>query len=266
MEYLIDFTCYFMPNGSFTVKEFCITEITDEYQFNGVYECDYYLFKPPMTITGTSVIKQNLDYNGRRHGFSWDVGKTAYNVLGEILKNLTCYWCYLYVEGEQKKEWLEKLIDDPSVVIIYLTKMRHYSIDNIEFTRFKCPSAVHTSTGYLKACAFQNVQQLKLWYLKFYGCQPSYNKSVQLFNQLTTLRKMHPRDLACLDSHFLLHFAKREIRFIWDKLPKHLKHNEEIKEYSFCKQHYPITGADWETSGIYLYPYRKFCLQCNLEK
>lgn len=72
MKYLIDFTGYIMPNGSFTVKEFRVTKITNEYQFSVVYECDYHLFKPPTTITSASVIKQNLHYNGRRHGISWD--------------------------------------------------------------------------------------------------------------------------------------------------------------------------------------------------
>ncbi|CAG5102826.1 Protein of unknown function [Cotesia congregata] len=60
-----------MPNGSFAVKEFCVTKITNGYQFNGVNECDYHLFKPPMMITSASVIKQN--WTIMHVVISWDV-------------------------------------------------------------------------------------------------------------------------------------------------------------------------------------------------
>lgn len=257
MEFIIDFAGFVMPDDTLVVKELCVVDI---YENSSKYKCKHFIFQPPLEYDG-AIMQETLDESGCGHGIRWDSGETPYDKLQEVIKDIVSKASYIYVDGKQKDKWLT-IMTDYSAQIIDIQLMRHYSFENVDrYNKEKCPLRLYHRRR-THACAFQNIQQLKRWFLEFWGDNPSYEKSAQIYYQLSDLKKMHKRDIACLDYHFLLRFARTQIRHVYDTLPVELQNNDKIRDYSFCMDHYPATGGDWDICGIWLYPYRKDCPKC----
>ncbi|KAH0563775.1 hypothetical protein KQX54_006277 [Cotesia glomerata] len=247
MEYIIDFNGFIIPDGVFVVKEICVIQVHNESLTYNVYDCEHYVFRPPDKYINALIMRENQDQDGNKYGILWDYGASPYEFFEQKLKAWVQNARYFYVLGSQKHKF--------------------HSPDNVEdFAKVRCPIREFYSKRRRFACAFQNAQQLKHWFMDYWGVKPSYEKSVQIFYQLADLRKMHPLDIACLDDHFILRFAKNQICHVWHKLSIDLQNNEKIMDYKFCVKHHKGGCVDWDISGIYIYPYQKDCYTFNSNK
>ncbi|KAH0558782.1 hypothetical protein KQX54_000556 [Cotesia glomerata] len=183
-------------HGVFVVKEICVIQVRNESLTYNVYDCEHYVFRPPEKYINALIMRENQDQDGNKHGILWDYGASPYEFFEQKLKVWVQNARYFYVLGSQKYKWLEHLIDN-AVPIIDIEHMRFYSPDNVEdFAKVRCPiREFHSKKGGF-ACAFQNAQHLKHWFMDYWGVEPSYGKSVQIFYQLADLRKMRPVELA----------------------------------------------------------------------
>ncbi|XP_057339218.1 uncharacterized protein LOC130676751 [Microplitis mediator] len=260
MELIIDFVGFEMPDGRFVMKELCASDICVEVNPYKRVQCEHWLFEPPLDQIDVAVMQKSVDHCGLQHSISWTSGVQPYESLKENLDILVKNARYFYVQGERKKKWLDNLIDSV-VPIIDMEKLRHFSLfDAYDFPKHRCPYHVHHKKKFYSSCAYQNVQFFKKWFWTCYGNQPTYEKSVQIFNQLGNLLCMDNQDIACLDVAFIIENATQQIDFAWHKLPERLQNNEKLIGYQRCRDHSLFYD---DIPDSLAYPFRKDCCNCT---
>lgn len=260
MELILDIQGFGRFSDKFMLKE--LAAISIHTSAESMLSLTRILFKSPCSWVTLSSESKNLNtwLTQNYHGIPWSAGETSYKDMEKTVKKVVKDACYVYVKGLEKKQWLEKIINDDSTPVIDLEEL---GCPNHRILRYES-KVVHWHgdchgdvAGY--RCAFENVQRLKSWYLK--ECTVSLQKSLCIYIQVGSLRRMRAEDIASLTKDFILIYGSQIIDEVWDKLSETMKKDQDIANCRRCLKHCSSFDIDGGDSYI---PMIKHCQQCKL--
>ena len=141
------------PGNDYVLKELAIVPLNTD------TEPIVLLFKPPFPWRRLSekYKRQNLWLELCYHGLAWNSGEYDYDKIGSILQDGLQDAKTIFVNGEDRKKWLERF---------------HFKVSNITewgYPDFDYPKQVTVCTNHNGAykcmCALRNVKLMKYFYL-----------------------------------------------------------------------------------------------------
>lgn len=258
MSVFVDFQGFEQPTGHFVIKELSILSLCSKEVKN------IKIFSPPCAKNQISdQYRETIDkIIANHHGIPWESGDVDYREVAAILSTaLGGKFDYIYVKGENKKDWLTEILKQQSATIIDLDD-------------FGCPSheilqeqpTIRHMRCHLKcidyACAYENTQRYKCWFIKNFTVRANLRKSILHFCAVENLNDLSKNDIAALPLIAILKFAPHEVDNVWDKLSEEQQQNPAIQGCKRCQQH-PIEFGGGDVTGCYLYSLIKDCDGCK---
>jgi len=157
MEFIVDMLAFNSPKAKFIVKELTIVNV----QTGAV---SWFLFKPPCAAKDTvaATLKENIWLTNNFHGISWEEGDVPYAQLRSILTEQIDPGSRVYVKGEEKANFIQKLT---SANVVDLQTLGCPSLRRPNFwlltPQYTCPR--HNGTNFV--CARDQALKLFSWYI-----------------------------------------------------------------------------------------------------
>lgn len=109
-RYVLDVEGFLQPGKRIVVKELCVLPI-DCAQIPKIDHTTY-LFKPPYPWKRLSAKYREINtwLMKNHHGIRWEDGALSYSDVSNILRENLCEATMVYVNGPDRKEWLEEIL------------------------------------------------------------------------------------------------------------------------------------------------------------
>lgn len=261
MEFMLDFQGFKNAKNEYIIKELAIIS-TDEQ----VYELN--LFRPPCDFNTLphEVRKQVIWLEKYFHGLFWNSGFKGFNELQDVMKSVFRFGGKIYVKGMEKCVFIRELLSDIDVIVVNLEDLDCPNLDVLkrqtQHSKLKnCPFN-HIS----EHCAYRNVQMLLEWWKLKNILSDKMDKVNLAMKECASKGYKHMCSdlIEHLPKYFIMSYHG-DIEDVYEKLPKTLKEDEEIKNCLRCGKHYDwrgdINSDCWDGKN----PKRKNCFFCKAE-
>lgn len=252
MSYILDFQGFKSVANDFIVKELAI--VSTDGQF---YELQ--LFQPPCDFNELPqhLQKQVVWLEKRYHGLYWASGYKNYNSLKDVFKCVTIDGT-IYVKGQEKQKFIINLLSDFNINVINLEDLGCPNLNILKqqtnITAMK-PCCFNHNTKY---CAYVNVHVLLDWWKS----EEAFKKKIEKVNFAidecfkNNYANMTAETISYLPKSFIVNYIDN-VGLIHDKLPEHLKKDQDVLKSMKCLEHY------FCLSSTDLHPKRKDCYFCK---
>lgn len=240
MKVIIDIQGFKRPVDDFVLKELGISSVLCESNDEEVN--DLIMFETPCKWEDLpdKYQKMNSWLTKNFHGLDWNQKEICqYSDLDEVLAKLLRGVDEIFVKGVEKKKLLSFLIGD-TIPIVNLEDFGCPQWDKLGGRKCLDHTVLYNKPHF--SCAQENLVQLKTWYIRYVqGC---LEKSLKAFCKNRNLKDLTTEEFAFLPKFFLLEFARQNIGDVWDKLPKHLQRDPEMKPYKRCMDYWNSSTGD----------------------